>query len=251
MANISGASVLGNLKQKMQSLRDELDKYKDLHDEKCHELERERSVKYEIENEAQALNRRVHLLEDERDQLDARLHEVVAKLQEASKVVDEHERARRSLENKQNLDGDRMSQLEEHLHLAKISANESERKYEEVQRKLRMTEVELERAEERSEAAEGKVRQLDTELHHVTGILKSLEISGNSLAQREEHYETTIADLNVRLRNAEQMAEMMSRELKTKENELIHTEENFQVLEHQYRQLRAEMDSCFQDLNSL
>lgn len=41
-------------------------------------------------------------------------------------------RARRSLENKQNLDGDRMSQLEEHLHLAKTSANEAERKYEEV-----------------------------------------------------------------------------------------------------------------------
>lgn len=48
MSGISGMNVLGNLRQKMQSLRDELEKYKDLYDEKCHELERERSVKNEV-----------------------------------------------------------------------------------------------------------------------------------------------------------------------------------------------------------
>lgn len=48
MSSISGMNVLGNLRQKMQSLRDELEKYKDLYDEKCHELERERTVKSEV-----------------------------------------------------------------------------------------------------------------------------------------------------------------------------------------------------------
>lgn len=41
-------------------------------------------------------------------------------------------RSRRTFESKQNLDDDRMSQMEEHLRLAKYTANESERKYEEV-----------------------------------------------------------------------------------------------------------------------
>lgn len=248
---MSGANVLGNLKQKMQSLRDELEKYKDLYDEKCHELERERAIKNEIEIEAQSLNRRVHLLEDERDQLDLRLHEVIGKLQEASKVVDEFERSRRSLESKQNLDDDRMSQMEEQLRLVKATANESERKFEEVQRKLRITEVELERAEERAEASETKSRQLDNDLHHVSGALKSLEISESSLAHREEQYETTVADLNVRLRNAEQMVDMLTRELKSKQTDLDRAEDHGKQLDEQYRQLRSEMESCFHDINSL
>lgn len=44
---------------------------------------------------------------------------------------------------------------------------------------------------------------------------------------------------------------MLSRELKTKEIELDRSEENNKVLDQQHRQLRAEMDLCFQDLNAL
>lgn len=47
MASGAGSSVLTSLKNKMQALRDEMEKYKDQYEEKCHELEcekRERSV---------------------------------------------------------------------------------------------------------------------------------------------------------------------------------------------------------------
>ena len=44
----TGANVLTSLKNKMQHLREELEKYKDLYDEKCVELEDERSKRNEV-----------------------------------------------------------------------------------------------------------------------------------------------------------------------------------------------------------
>lgn len=47
MANAGGANVLANLKQRMQTLRDELDRCKDNYDDKCRELEVEREQRNE------------------------------------------------------------------------------------------------------------------------------------------------------------------------------------------------------------
>jgi len=44
----TNSPVLVVLKQKMQSLRDDLEKYKDMYEEKCDEAERERSLKNEV-----------------------------------------------------------------------------------------------------------------------------------------------------------------------------------------------------------
>jgi len=45
----SGSGVLVTLKQKMQYMRDELEKYKDLYEEKCEEVESERSRRNEVQ----------------------------------------------------------------------------------------------------------------------------------------------------------------------------------------------------------
>ena len=43
-----GSNVLMSLKNKMQNLRDELEKYKDMYDEKCQELDEEKSKGNEV-----------------------------------------------------------------------------------------------------------------------------------------------------------------------------------------------------------
>jgi len=48
MANVGGANVLANLKQRMQTIRDELDRCKDSYDDKCRELEAEREMRNEV-----------------------------------------------------------------------------------------------------------------------------------------------------------------------------------------------------------
>jgi len=49
-ANSSGVLVV--LKQKMQNLRDDLDKYRDMYEEKCEEAEGERSRRNEVNTAA-------------------------------------------------------------------------------------------------------------------------------------------------------------------------------------------------------
>ena len=44
----TGVGVLNSLKNKMQHLRDELEKYKDLYEEKCVELEEEKQKRSEV-----------------------------------------------------------------------------------------------------------------------------------------------------------------------------------------------------------
>ena len=48
MANVGGANVLANLKQRMQTIRDELDRCKDSYDDKCRELEAEKELRNEV-----------------------------------------------------------------------------------------------------------------------------------------------------------------------------------------------------------
>jgi hypothetical protein len=47
-ASPAGSGVLAALKQKMQNLRDELDKYKDLYEDKCREFEAEHDRRCEV-----------------------------------------------------------------------------------------------------------------------------------------------------------------------------------------------------------
>ena len=44
----TGVGVLNSLKNKMQHLRDELEKYKDLYEEKCVEMEEEKAKRSEV-----------------------------------------------------------------------------------------------------------------------------------------------------------------------------------------------------------
>jgi len=61
-------------------------------------------------------------------------------LAEATHAADESERIRKALENRSNMEDDRVSILEAQLAQAKLIAEESDKKYEEVARKLVMME---------------------------------------------------------------------------------------------------------------
>merc|ERR1712044_80359 len=102
------ANALTSLKNKMQNLRDELDKYKDLYEDKCKELEEEHRKHNDAEAEVQGLTRRIRLLEEDFEQTETRLQSATTKLEEASKAADESERARRALENRMMADEDRL-----------------------------------------------------------------------------------------------------------------------------------------------
>ena len=78
------------------------------------------------------------------------------------------------LENKSLSDEARMESLENQLKDARILAEEADRKYDEIAKKLQMVEADLDRAEERAETGESKIIELEEELRVVGKISSKL-----------------------------------------------------------------------------
>ena len=60
--------------------------------------------------------------------------------------------------------------------MTRNQAEDADRKYDEVAKRLQQCEGELERAEERAETGETKIKELEEELRVVAHTLKSLEV---------------------------------------------------------------------------
>merc|ERR1719323_1792095 len=122
------------------------------------------------EGEIQALKRKIALLEDELERSDSKGNITSKELSEASALADSINKAIKVLETKQMVE-------------------ESDIKCDEVARKLAMVEGDLTRAEDRAEAGESKIVDLEEAL------------------QREEEYKKQIKPLLDRLKSAEARAE--------------------------------------------
>ena len=69
-----------------------------------------------------------------------------------------------------------MKSLENQLKEARVMAEEADKKYDEISKKLQLVESDLDRAEERAENGELKIIELEEELRVVGNNLKSLEV---------------------------------------------------------------------------
>ncbi|XP_051157905.1 tropomyosin isoform X5 [Leptopilina boulardi] len=200
------------------------------------------------ESEVAALNRRIQLLEEDLERSEERLATATAKLAEASQAADESERIRKALENRTNMEDDRVSLLEQQLAQAKLIAEEADKKYEEVARKLVMMEQDLERAEEKSELSENKIVELEEELRVVGNNLKSLEVSEEKATQREETYESQVKILDSQLKEAEARAEFAERSVQKLQKEVDRLEDELVTERGRCKAIAEEMDQTFADL---
>ncbi|XP_037036236.1 tropomyosin-1, isoforms 9A/A/B isoform X14 [Bradysia coprophila] len=201
------------------------------------------------ESEVAALNRRIQLLEEDLERSEERLGSATAKLSEASQAADESERARKVLENRSLADEERMDALENQLKEARFLAEEADKKYDEVARKLAMVEADLERAEERAELGENKIVELEEELRVVGNNLKSLEVSEEKANQREEEYKNQIKTLTTRLKEAEARAEFAERSVQKLQKEVDRLEDSFNRERERYKNIAADLEIKYADLS--
>nr|XP_050846486.1 calponin homology domain-containing protein DDB_G0272472 isoform X13 [Vespula vulgaris] len=203
------------------------------------------------ESEVAALNRRIQLLEEDLERSEERLATATAKLAEASQAADESERIRKALENRTNMEDDRVSLLEQQLAQAKLIAEEADKKYEEVARKLVMMEQDLERAEEKAELSEAKIVELEEELRVVGNNLKSLEVSEEKANQREEEYKNQIKTLTTRLKEAEARAEFAERSVQKLQKEVDRLEDDLAAEREKNKLLQEEMEATLHDIQNM
>ncbi|XP_021928052.1 tropomyosin isoform X7 [Zootermopsis nevadensis] len=200
------------------------------------------------ESEVAALNRRIQLLEEDLERSEERLATATAKLAEASQAADESERARKILESKGLADEERMDALENQLKEARFMAEEADKKYDEVARKLAMVEADLERAEERAESGESKIVELEEELRVVGNNLKSLEVSEEKATATKEHCEDKIHLITDKLSEAEARAEFAERSVQKLQKEVDRLEDELVIEKEKYKIIGDDLDSAFVEL---
>ena len=113
-----------------------------------------------------------------------------------------------------------MAKLEEDLKHARTKADNADKQYDEVSKKLVQVESDLERAEERGEMGETKIMELEEELKVVANNLKSLEVSEEKANQRELANKEQVKNLGTKLKQAEARAEFAERSVQKLQNEV-------------------------------
>ena len=170
-------------------------------------LEEKEKVLANAEGDVGSGIRRIFLLEGEAEKRENRLATEVTALLRASIRADEQIRARNSLEAAISNNEEDIDELENHLKEARFVLAESERKYEDINRKYVNLDTESQRAAMRADEEEKKIIELEEELRIVGSNLQQLEVSEEKALEREESYQRQIHDLIKRLKTAETRAE--------------------------------------------
>jgi len=111
-------------------------------------------------------------------------------------------------------------------------------------------EVDLERTEDRAEAAESKILELEEELKVVGNNMKSLEVSEQEAIQREESYEEQIRDISARLKDAEQRADLAERTMAKLQKEVDRLEDELLSEKEKYKNISEELDQTLNELQA-
>lgn len=107
---------------------------------------------------------RVLLLEEEVERSEERLARAITDLAKHSQRADSAVKKRQQLENLNTANEEQCDKLEMQLKEDKFTLAESERKYDDIARKLHGKEDEMDRSEERCQFGEKKIIELEEEL---------------------------------------------------------------------------------------
>ena len=120
----------------MQQLEVDLDKTTEKLATTTLSLEEKEKALVAAELEVSSLNRRIQGLEDELEKSEDKLLLATQKMDKAATAADDSERMRKVLEARAVQDEERMTLLEEQLKEARTDAEEADKKYDEVAKKL-------------------------------------------------------------------------------------------------------------------
>merc|ERR1712192_113310 len=101
------------------------------------------------ELEVASMIRKVQHLEADLESFEDKMLLAAQKLDVAATAADDNDRMRKVFESKCQADEERMSKVDSYLKDARNKADEADKQYDEISKKLQLTESELEKAAER------------------------------------------------------------------------------------------------------
>merc|ERR1712066_837694 len=154
------------------------------------EISQKRLEKAELE-EGQTV-RKLKLVEEESARVNERLQETIKKLSDAEMRISDNEQMTKIGEVRQITAEEKMEMISVHKVEAGFIAEECQRKYEEVARRLKIVEGDMDRLKIRAEEANEKIEKLETEIEEKTIIA---EMKAEFLDKSIEKLDSTIDNL--------------------------------------------------------
>lgn len=242
---------LRGLQKKYQSVESQFDSCSEELFNATIKLEEKEKKVANIEADVGGLSRRLLLLEDELERSEERLGQAIKDLCHQCRRADETVRKRIQCENSQASMEEQIDTVEGKLKEAKFLLAESERKYEDIARKLGTMEAEHDRANDRAESSENKLVDLEEELKLVGNNLQSLEVSAEKAMMREETYQKKIHDLVAKLKATETRAENAEMNIQRLNIRIDQIEDDLLTEKLKIKGVSDDLDATFQQMKYL
>merc|ERR1712184_87772 len=130
-------------------------------------------------------------------------------------------------------------------------AEGADRKYEEVARKLKIVEGDLERMVDKSEEFEAKVAESEAVISENNEQLKKMETFCGDNADKEDNYDNTMRNLSERLKLAETAAEFGERTVEKLESNIDVLQGTLYGEKMAFKELSLKLDKTLQDMMHL
>jgi len=205
----------------------------------------------DAELQAGALKRRLALLEEEGSRVKERLQENIEKCKLIESTGNVNEDARKNGEGRSFAAEEALEQMDGQLVEANEVAKVSNQKYDDVTRKLKVVEGDLERIVERADEFETKAREIETQVREQEAKVKETEACTIKNADSEEKFETQISSLAEEFKLADTRAEFAERSVDKLESTIDGLLDALMNEKMNYRNISEKLDKTLNDMMSM
>lgn len=205
----------------------------------------------DLELQITALNRRISLLDDEKKRFSEKTRINTSKLAEFERQHDEHEAGRKAAEAKcQQLD-EKIELNEGALFDARRVAEDSNHKYEETARKVKIVTHQLACVIERAEDFEANSRETEIKVRDLQERVREMEQTNLVNLGKEETIEAKIHDMTDQFAIADSRAEFAERSVDKLETSIDNLLSDLYQQKIAYKTISQKLDTTLNDMMQL
>jgi len=200
------------------------------------------------DSDVSALRNKLILLQENAEKQEDKLAKSTLELAFACQTADSIVKRRHELENIVSSNEDKIDALEKQVRDAQFTNSESERKYEDISRKMATLEADAQRGNERAEGAEKKLIELEEELKVVGAAMQALEVGEEKSFAREEQLQCEILELRQKLKVAEYRGENEEMNIQRLNVRIDQVEEDLLAEKYKIKRTSDNLNQIFEDM---
>lgn len=200
------------------------------------------------DGEVSALRNKLILLQENAEKQEDKLAKSTLELALACQTADTIVKRRHELENMVSSNEDKIDALEKQVRDAQFTNGESERKFEDISRKMATLEADAQRGNERAEGAEKKLVEIEEELKVVGAAMQTLEVGEEKSFAREEKLQVEIMELRMKLKVAEYRGENEEMNIQRLNVRIDQVEEDLLAEKYKIKKSSDNLNQIFEDM---